>query len=591
MAALVAVALIALETAARLQSQVRDTTEFGRTGTASIAGVVTSDDSSAAPIRRVILTIAGTAIANGRQAASDDQGRFAFTGLPAGRFTVTAEKPPFVKGFYGSKRAGRGPGTPIILADGQRVSIAMKLVRGGAISGIVSDERGNPIAGSQVMAWQPAFVDGERRLSGVSTPLQWAVTDDLGRYRLYGLTPGDYTISAAGGGQGQGSTTETTAAEVELALRELAGAPVSSTGPATASPPQVARTRGYFGGATEPSNAQIFTLNAGDERADVNVTIPLVRVARVEGISIGPTGQPMQNVWVSMVNPSTFSLWASPGFLRPGRDGRFTIPGLAPGQYRLIGRGEETGGSPNGPPVPMPLWAEADFSVDGAPLSGIVLQFAPGASVTGRAAFQGTQPPPDPTKVRLTATPVGTINGSAPTPPAFASPAPDGTFSLSGLAPGKYRLVATGVGTWLLRSAILNGRDTLDAPFEVIAGRDLSGLAVTFSDQASELSGTLFDQLGRPSPEYSVLVFSTDRSHWTTAPRRISGAIKLGSDGKYKVTGLPPGEYYIAALVDVEPSQLNDPSFLEMLIPASIKVSLGEGEKKTQDLRLGSIGH
>ena len=134
---------------------------------------------------------------------------------------------------------------------------------------------------------------------------------------------------------------------------------------------------------------------------------------------------------------------------------------------------------------------------------------------------------------------------------------------------------------------MLNGRDTLDTPLDVRRGENVEGLTVTLTDHPTELAGTLFDQLGRPSPEYAVLVFSTDRAHWTTAPRRISGAIKLGFDGKYKVTGLPPGEYYIAALVDVEPSQLTDPSFLEMLIPASIKVSLGEGEKKTQDLRLG----
>jgi hypothetical protein len=148
-------------------------------------------------------------------------------------------------------------------------------------------------------------------------------------------------------------------------------------------------------------------------------------------------------------------------------------------------------------------------------------------------------------------------------------------------------VVAAAPAPWSLRSALLNGRDTLDVPFDVTTNQSVSGLRVTFTDQPTELSGILLDRLGRPTPEYSIVVFSTDRSYWTDAPRRTSGAIKLGSDGGYKVTGLPPGEYYMSALADIDARQLADPSVLESLIPASIKVTLAEGEKKRQDLRLG----
>jgi hypothetical protein len=36
--------------------------------------------------------------------------------------------------------------------------------------------------------------------------------------------------------------------------------------------------------------------------------------------------------------------------------------------------------------------------------------------------------------------------------------------------------------------------------------------------------------------------------------------------------------------------QLSDPSFLDSIVPASLKITLGHGEQKTQDLRLGG-GH
>ena len=53
------------------------------------------------------------------------------------------------------------------------------------------------------------------------------------------------------------------------------------------------------------------------------------------------------------------------------------------------------------------------------------------------------------------------------------------------------------------------------------------------------------------------------------------------------VAGLPPGEYYVCAVTDVDPADLKDPAFLESLTSASIKITLTAGEKKSLDLKLG----
>jgi hypothetical protein len=106
------------------------------------------------------------------------------------------------------------------------------------------------------------------------------------------------------------------------------------------------------------------------------------------------------------------------------------------------------------------------------------------------------------------------------------------------------------------------------------------------TDQPTELTGTVLDAQGQPTSEYAMLAFSTDRTLWATAPRRVSGAARLSSDGKYRINGLPPGEYYLAVLTDFSPGQLDDPAFLESLIARAVKVVLGEGERKVQDYQI-----
>jgi Carboxypeptidase regulatory-like domain len=118
-------------------------------------------------------------------------------------------------------------------------------------------------------------------------------------------------------------------------------------------------------------------------------------------------------------------------------------------------------------------------------------------------------------------------------------------------------------------------------------GQAVSDLSLTLTDRPTELSGTLVDASGRPAAGYVVIVFSTDRTHWSIAPRRSSGVVRIGSNGTYRVTGLPPGEYHLAALIDADAQDAGDPSFLDQLVPVSLTITLSEGERKQQDLRVG----
>jgi hypothetical protein len=79
--------------------------------------------------------------------------------------------------------------------------------------------------------------------------------------------------------------------------------------------------------------------------------------------------------------------------------------------------------------------------------------------------------------------------------------------------------------------------------------------------------------------------FSTERRNWTIGSRRVSQA-RPDNTGGFNIPVLAAGEYYVAALTDLDPSQLTEPGFLESLVAASIRVTLVPGEVKAQTLKV-----
>jgi hypothetical protein len=238
--------------------------------------------------------------------------------------------------------------------------------------------------------------------------------------------------------------------------------------------------------------------------------------------------------------------------------------------------------------------------VAGRDISGIALHLQPGLTISGRVQFErsGNMPAPDISKVKVTASPLA---GSSPMDimnsflmgPDSSAIGADNTFTIKGLAPDKYRVAVTMPGlmltqnaaasSWVLKSAMLNGRDVSDLPLDLRS--DTPGLVVTMTDTPTELAGGIFDQLGRRSGGFQLLVVSTNRAYWTAGSRRIA-RVRSASDGSYRVVGLPAGEYYVCVLTDLETSQLSDPTFLESVAQASITVKLADGQKTTRDIRL-----
>ncbi len=583
-----------------MQTPARDIPTVAATGTASVTGTVTADDENHMPLRHVTLTLSRSGLNDSRVTGTDDRGRFLFDRLPPGNYLLSASKGAYVPAQYGATKLGL-PGSPIPLVEGQQFTAhPMTLVHGAVITGMLTDAKGKPVADTQVEATQFQTINGERRrrnFGGVGSAVS---TDAHGVYRLYGLAPGDYLVSANTRlfVVANADIRELTPAEFQWARQQVQGA-AAPVAPAPPPPKPITPAPTFYPGTGDVAVAAVVTLNRAEERQGVDFQLQYISTSRVSGVVIGADGQPAPGAVVVRASNQSGNQFAQTfdvaGTARAGGEGRFSYASVAPGAYSLNARsapaaGSGRGGGPGQPPMPT-MWGRADVTVNGDDISGVTIQLQPGMSVSGKVVFEGTTPPPaDLTRVqpRLQAE-TGTTSVSVAVNNAPVGANADGTFKIDDVTPGLYRMTAGLNGAangWAVKSASLNGRNVLDVPFEIHPSEDISDLVITFSDQHTELSGKLMEADGKPAPQFFVLAFPTDKKYWTPQSRWVKPA-RAGVDGGFKITGLPPGEYYFCALTEVDQTQLFDPGYLEQFISESMKLTLGDGEKKTQDLRVG----
>jgi hypothetical protein len=139
-----------------------------RAVTVSFSGIVTTDETPARPLRQAIVTATAAEMPGARQAVTDDDGRFAFSNLPPGRYSLVADKPGYVKTFHGSNRPGGTQGTPVAVLAGQPAPvITIRVPRGAVIAGAVRDQFGTPVSAAQVSVKQAIVANGRRRMTDV----------------------------------------------------------------------------------------------------------------------------------------------------------------------------------------------------------------------------------------------------------------------------------------------------------------------------------------------------------------------------------------------------------------------------------------
>jgi hypothetical protein len=158
-------------------------------------------------------------------------------------------------------------------------------------------------------------------------------------------------------------------------------------------------------------------------------------------------------------------------------------------------------------------------------------------------------------------------------------------FTLDGIPLGSISITAQVPRGWTLKSVIVDGRETIDAPLDVRAGQRLTGASLVLTDRQSELNGTVTDSQGRPLTEFTILAFPTDSTLWRPQARQIMTA-RPDQNGTFQIRGLPPGEYFLAVIDPQQQGEWFDPAFLEQQTGDASRLTLLEGATRTQDLRI-----
>ncbi|HEY3091993.1 MAG TPA: carboxypeptidase-like regulatory domain-containing protein [Vicinamibacterales bacterium] len=542
-------------------------------GTAIIRGrVVTADGGT--PVRRAQVRAQSGELRANRLVNTDAQGRFEFKDLPAGRWTLTASKAGYMTLRYGQKRPFEA-GSPIEIADGQLMERAdFALPKGAAITGRIFDEYGDAVANARVQVLRYQTVQGQRRLNPAGGGDQ---TDDTGSYRIYGLAPGDYYISAT--------------------LRAGNGPFIDDNNSDTTS---YAST--YYPGTGAVAEAQRITLGIGQEQPNVNFALQPVRTVKITGTALNSMGTALTNGMVTLMpaegiggpggGPAFFNFGGN-GRVRP--DGSFSIANVSPGNYTLMavagpGGGRGGGfalriGGPGGfDEIEM---ATVPLSVGNEDLTGLTIVTGKGASLSGNVvAAEGSVAKLSTNQIQIMAQPA---NGQFLPGPLGNRPTrveADGTFVLSGLNGQRFIRVNGLPQEWTLKAVMLNGTDVTDSALDFRGNTESSGLQIIVSDKVSDLNGKVATAKGEITRDYTVVVFPDDPAKWTF-PSRFVKTARADQQGQFRIRALPPDDRYLAVAVDyLEDGEGADPQFLEQIKGRATQFTLADGEAKSLDLKV-----
>jgi hypothetical protein len=497
------------------------TPQTGKTSRSSISGRVTIKEKG---VGGVLVALRKNEIQMPyepvQKAITDPDGFYRITSVAPGNYEVFPTLPAFVP----AERRDVRSKLVLVGEDDNVDGINFSMVRGGVITGRITDADGRPLIQQQVNIYQEgAFNPSRLQPQQPPQPIFPAAsvqTDDRGIYRAFGLQAGRYKVAS-----GRSDDTFNTGANFG----------------ARSSYKQV-----FHPDVTEPDKAKVIEVSEGSEATEVDIALgrALQMFSATGRVVDGEKGHPIPNIRFSVqrlvgqrvefVNSQTVS----------NIQGDFIIEGLLPGRYGITlfqNQGNE-------------MRAEAlNFEIVDQDISGVVVKLAKGASLSGVVVIESEDKAVlaklSEFQVRGFIVPQG---GGMVSSSAMSPVGPDGSFRLTGLGSG---YVNFNIGT-INRPIPPKGfsiarleRDGVVATrgIELKEGEQLSGVRVVLSYGSAIIRGVVVTENG-PLPEgtrVSVSLGKPGERGFGTRPPVVD------QRGRFLIEGIPAGTYELTTLVGI----------------------------------------
>lgn len=550
------------------------------------------------PLRKVLLTLRPSGRGGGQASgSSDNSGGFRITGVQPGAYTLTGDRTGFVRGAYGEDRPG-GEARPINVTSNQTTSaIQLKLTPHSVILGRVYDQDGDPIENAQVQVMRYTYPRGGRQLSMVAS----GSTNDLGEYRVAGLAPGRYYVSATGRG---GLVALLNGRAGRGALKGLFGGPDAA--PAEQNPEEYVTT--YYPRTLESSAATPLDMVAGSEMRGIDIGLLKRRTYKVSGVVDGISLAVLQPAAVDPnakqkgkgkdkgggrggigVNLIPRSL---PGNLEQGgglgaavallgqvgqaqvnpQTGAFQFQGIQPGAYYLIGQTRVPGQDQ--------LTGRMAVDVATGDVTNLTLRLQGPIDVTGKILPERADATLNMTALRLNMTPAVPLPGGGGGQQGRIEIAADGTFATR-LAANTYNVQVAGAPQgYYLKAVKLGGREAPDTVLDLSFGG--GPLEIVLGADAGNITGRVERSNGEPVPSVRVTAVPVSGS----SRQDLYKSANSSTDGTFTLQGLPPGSYRVFAWEEIEGNAWMDPDFRKPFESLSTTATIANSLSPSLNVRL-----
>jgi hypothetical protein len=491
--------------------------------TGSITGRVVNENGQ--PLANAAVMIRTYGVGNlGRGAVTDNEGKFELTGLRPLAYLLAVNAPAYIQ-------APRDPDVNPIGYYRVGDSVTLQMIKGGVITGTVKKSGGDPVVRVAVRTVMIRDTKGEPLPYG--PPMRVSYTDDRGVYRIYGLPPGTYVVSAGGALNANGYSVD----------------PYANDAPT------------YAPSGPLETAAEI-SVNAGQETTDVDIRYRDEAGHLVSGYASLTIPDQTTGFQITLTRVARgVSQFGYSFYQQPGVRG-FSFSGVADGDYDVTAYSfsPETG----------TIMSEVrQIKVRGADVGGIELIAKPLGSIAGAVVLEDSKLPECQGKRRpaLGETVISSWHNEKTTAkdqPRFiwslgapVMPDPQGRFRLASLAAGQYRFITRPMAKyWYLKSIVWpagSKAPQASQPFDAARywttlkfGERLSGLTITFAEGAASLRGQIDAGESQKLPSHLFVYLVPAERDKAEDVLRFSAAL-VSDDHSFLLQNLPPGHYRLVA--------------------------------------------